>query len=153
MKRILFYIIILLAVTALPVHYQDVADLEPIRAVWVSAEEKTVILQADTGDRGRGETVEEALSQMKRESPGIVYLDTARILLISEGAEKHIPELQKVLKPSVRVCRWNGNGALSTAADFAQAHKTGVKLGEWTSAVKLPNLPEEIRQEKGEMPT
>ena len=153
MKRILLYIVILLGLTALPVHYQDVADLEPIRAVWVSAEEKTVILQADTGDQGRGETVGEALAQLKQESPGIVYLDTARILLISEGAEKHIPELQKVLKASVRVCRWNGNGTLSTAADYAQTHKTGVKLGKWVPAVKLPNLPEEIRQEKGKMPT
>ena len=67
MKRILLYIVILLGLTALPVHYQDVADLEPIRAVWVSAEETAILLQADTGDQGRGETVGEALAQLKQE--------------------------------------------------------------------------------------
>ena len=60
MKRILLYIVILLGLTALPVHYQDVADLEPIRAVWVSAEETAILLQADTGDQGRPVKTERA---------------------------------------------------------------------------------------------
>ena len=57
MKRIIVYCVILAVLCVLPVEKQDVADLEPVQAVWLSKEENIVILETDTQDKGNGSNV------------------------------------------------------------------------------------------------
>lgn len=139
--RKLIYILIVTALVLLPVRPTDVGELEPIQAVWLSIEDAAVTLETDTEDKGSGKTVQEALENMKRLSHGIVYLDTAQFLLVSEKALDKIPQIQPYLKGSVKLCLWEGEGSVADAAAYMQAHKTGVRLSRWQADVKLPNLP------------
>lgn len=141
MKRIIMYCVILAVLCVLPVERQDVADLEPIQAVWLSREEDTVMLETDTQDQGSGKTVSEALADMKQKSLGIIYLDTAQYLLVSENAREYIPDIAPYLKGSVRICLWDGAGEVADAARYMQSHKTGCKLKNWHLKTPLFSLP------------
>ena len=141
MKRVVLYILILTGIVLIPVRPSDVGELEPIQAVWLTVENETVTLQTDTQDKGSGATVSEALKNMKLLSEGIVFLDTAQFLLVSENAIDKIAEIEPYLKGSVKVCLWDGEGELCDAAKYMQAHRFGCRLSQWQIEVKLPNLP------------
>lgn len=141
MKRIIFYCIILIGVLAVPVERMDISHLEPIQAVYLYRDGENIVLETDTEDRGTGKTVQQALTDMKNKSSGIVYLDTAEFLLVSDSALEDIEQMKAVLKGSVRVCGWDGKGELTEAAEYMQAHKTGCRLDKWNPAVKLPKMP------------
>lgn len=136
------YVLIVIGLMLLPVRPTDVGELEPIQAVWLSEESGRVMLETDTQDKGTGQTVSEALEEMKRYSRGIVYLDTAQFLLVSENALDKIPDIRPYLKRTVKLCLWEGEGAVSDAAAYMQAHKSGIALSQWNADVKLPNLPQ-----------
>lgn len=140
MKRIIIYCIILVGILFLPTERMEIRDLEPIQAVWMYSEEGNVVLKTDTEDEGRGENVQKALEDMKTKSSGIVYLDTAQFLLVSESTQEYISEIRPYLKGKVRVSLWDG-GDLQNAAKYMQAHKFGVKLKQWSNAVKMPKIP------------
>lgn len=140
MKRIILYILILILLWYAPVKGQSIAELEPIQAIWIGKEEGQILMKTDTEDQGKGRNVSEALENMKKESTGIIYPDTAQYLLVSEEAENVVPEMKKYLKGKVKVCLWEG-GDLAKAAEYVQAHKIGLLLKAWQPGVKLPNLP------------
>lgn len=141
MKKFPLYLLIIAGLLLAPVGQMDIGVLEPIQAVWLSSAEGKLILETDTEDKGAGKTVTEALQDMKQRSQGIVYLDTAQFLLVSEDMVSEIPEIKEYLKGSVKVCLWTGEGEIADAARYMQAHKIGVRLSRWTPEVKLPNLP------------
>ena len=141
MKKFVLYLLIIVGILTIPVEKEDIGALEPIQAVWLSSDNTTVKLQTDTEDQGAGQTVAEALEDMKLHSHGIVYLDTAQFLLVSENAVDRIPELKQYLKDSVRICLWTGEGTVSDAAKYMQAHKNGIRLDRWNPGVSLPELP------------
>ena len=153
MKRILCYILILNALWFVPLDRIDIADLAPVRGVWLSVEEGNLTLETDTGARGTGTTVEEALQNLKKTSLGIVYLDTAEYVLLSESAIEHIGGLIPYIKQSAHLCLWDGEGEIETAIKYAHAHKLGTKIRHWKTDVKLPNLPPQKDEKKGGMPS
>ena len=140
MKRWILYVLILGALLFIPLDRVEIANLEPVQAVWMYEEDGKIILETDTEDKGSGTTVEEALADMMQNSPGIIYLDTAQYLLVTETTQQ-IPALEPYLRSAVRLCQWEGKGSLADAVKYADAHKIGEKLQNWNSDVKLPNLP------------
>lgn len=140
MKKTLLYLLVIAGLLIAPIEPMDIGVLEPIQAVWLSSADGNVVLETDTEDKGTGKTVTEALQDMKRRSQGIVYLDTAQFLLVSEDAVGRIPEITAYLKDSVKACLWTGEGSVADAARYMQAHKMGVRLSRWKETVKLPNL-------------
>ncbi len=141
MKRIILYCILLAVACAIPMNRMDISDLEPIQAVKMSLQQGNILLQTDTGDVGIGKSVKEALSNMKQASEGIVYLDTAQFLTVSEDAQDYIGHMKEFLKGKVKVCIWEQNGDLEGAAKYMKAHKFGVSLKEWKREMNLPILP------------
>ena len=140
MKRILIYCLLLIAVVLIPVERLDVGKLEPVQAVWVYRQNENIVLETDTEDKGKGETVVAALKDLEEHCLGIIYLDTAQFLLVSEDLQEQIPELGQHLKGSVRLCVWDGKGSVEDAAEYMAAHEIGCKLRKWEPSVKLPNL-------------
>lgn len=140
MIRIILYILILNALWFAPLNRVEIANLEPIQAVWMNKEDGQILLKTDTGSRGTGQTVADALANLKETSPSIVYLDTAEYLLVSENAEEEIAALAPYVKKSVRLCQWDGEGDVEWAVKYANAHKIGTKICHWKTADKLPNL-------------
>ncbi len=139
--RGMLYMIVIAALFFVPLQRVEIANLEPVQAVWLCLEEENVVLETDTEDRGSGGTVAEALEDMKRKSPGIVYLDTAQYLFVKEPAQEQISALCPYMKRSTKVCRWDGRGSISDAVKCADAHKIGLKLKNWVASSKLPELP------------
>ena len=153
MKRILIYILILNALWFAPLDRVDVADLEPVRGVFMYTENGKLALKTDTGAYGAGDGVEDALQNLKNASPGIVYLDTAEYVLLSENAIGFISQLTPHIKKSALLCLWDGEGEMEGAIKYAHAHKLGTKICHWKTGDKLPNLRPQKSTKKGGMPS
>ena len=140
MVRIILYCVILSALLFVPLQRIEIANLEQIQAVWLHQENGDVILETDTADIGIGATVEEALIDMKANSTGIVYLDTAQYVFVSAEMLQQIPMLKPFVKLSVRLCRWEGQGGIQTAKAYADARDLGLKLSKWQGSSNLPEI-------------
>ncbi len=149
MKRIILYCLILGVVLVIPVKKLDIGKLEPVQAVWAYKENGNIILETDTQDRGEGQSVEQALGDMKVRSPGIIYLDTAQYLLISEEMVERLPELGKHLKDRIEVCLWDGAGEIQDAARYMASHKNGKRLENLDDTDKLSKIEGIKENEKG----
>lgn len=147
MKRIIIYCILFACATIIPIDRIDISDLEPIQAVWMYEEDGVICMKTDTADVGKGESVEQALQDMKLKSEGIVYLDTAEYLLVSEKVQNQIMHIRPYLKSNVKIAEWIGDSSIADAAQYMKAHKTGVKLKKWKSNVKLPFIPKIMNSE------
>ncbi len=139
--RVSLYALILISLLFVPLQRIEIANLEPIEAVWMSLENDNIVLLTDTDDKGSGITVEKALSDMKEKSPGIVYLDTAQFLFVSDSALKEISAIGSFVKGKIRLCKWDGEGDIKDAVKYADSHNMGVKLSKWNDLGKLPELP------------
>lgn len=119
--RILYYILILGFMLFAPVKRLDVAKLEPVESVAVTTGKGKVTLQTDTGSIGVGMNAEEALISLKENAKGIIYLDTARFLLIGNNAEEAAAQLKPYLRRSVRLVEYGG-GDVKEETEYIDAH-------------------------------
>lgn len=140
MKRILLYIVILGAMLFTPVEASDVGKLLPVQVVAVYSEKGHYIMRTDTQDMGVGETVEQALENMKDTAPGIIYLDTAEFLLLEEQTLQAAEELRPMLRDSVRLCLVEGKIDPGETALFLSAHGQLPQLKTWKPGADLPVL-------------
>ena len=138
MKRLVLYTLILNGLTWAPVERADVGKLAPVELVMLDVKEQTVVLTTDTGDKGAGETVEEALLDMKGCSRSYVYLDTAAYLLITESGKEKLEEVDRYLKDRVRVCLAPGDTDLKAAAEYLRTHAGQPTLRQWKEGAKVP---------------
>ena len=125
MKFILYALIIALSLFA-PVTRLDIAKLSPVEAVAVYKEYGQVVLKTDEENEGRGENVHLALADLKKKASVIIYLDTARYLLVGEGAETEAAALQAYLKESVLVGNYAG-GDVKEEAKYLDVHTDSAK--------------------------
>lgn len=137
MKRILYVIIIGLSFLA-PLERADIAKLEPVEAVGLLKTDGQISIITDTGAQGTGRNAEEALHDLILNTAGIIYLDTAEYLLVSESAVGEIELIRDDLKGSVKLCRWDGNGELKDAVKYFSVHGDFPQLHEWDEQVELP---------------
>ena len=119
--RIVLYIVILLLTSFAPIDRLDIAKLEPVEAVAVYRNEDYIILETDTKAVGKGETVEEALENMKENTTAVIYLDTAEYLLVEPRCQDAVEALMPYLKPAVKVASYTG-GDIAEAAKYLDAH-------------------------------
>lgn len=142
MKRTLIYIVVLAAALMIPQEGTDVGKLLPVELVHLYYIEDQLAIETDTGDLGRGATVEVALQDLKDTTAGMVFLDTADYLLVSERALGEITEVRRFLKTSVRVCMAEPGIDLTAAAEFLAVHKPAATLkngGKPLQKLKLEN--------------
>ncbi len=132
----------------LPFQGSDVAQLMPVRALTIEREPGQIRLDGGVCS-GAGPSLEDALADMKNGAVGTVFLETAENVILAESAVSLLPELclWEVLRPAVRVTVAPGElPDASDAADYLEAHDTGVSLGQIHGAllrgeaVRLPQL-------------
>jgi len=121
MRKIL-YAAILIALFFAPVKQVDVGKLLPIRAVAVYTYEERVILETDSGNIGSGATAEMALTDLKKNTPAVVFLDTAEYLLVAPKAEQYGEEILGSFKPAVKVHICNAQGRVDQVAKYLDVH-------------------------------
>ena len=116
--RILLYIVILALLVFAPVKRLDIAQLQPVETVAVSVVDGKVMIQTDTEQQGMGETVAAAVQMLEATTPGVIYLDTARYLLITPSAEAYADQLRPYLHGNTKVCIWDGKSSVKEAAQY-----------------------------------
>ena len=132
--RVIIYIVILALMLLAPVERLDVAKLEPVQTVAIYMESDTVVLETDTESTGRGADVRQAYQDLEENTPGVIYLDTAEYLLVSEDAAAHVDALRQYLKPSVMVSLWDGEGSIKDAAKYLSVHYDLPELKDWKAS-------------------
>ncbi len=133
MRRLL-YAVILVALCFAPVERLDIAKLMPVDAVALYREAGYVVLETNTGARGRGETCNTALQALKKSVAKVVYLDTATTLLVSEEALLYVDGMRPLLKQGVNVYICKAEGQVEDMAKYMKVHGTPTKLREWKTS-------------------
>lgn len=130
MKKGVLYAAVIAAAMLVPVKRANVGQLLPVELVMLRTEGKLVVLETDTGNIGKGTTVESAYCELEQTAPGNIYLDTARYLMVSEAAQQYVIQISKYLKDNVRVCYAEQRIDLKDAAEYLRMHKPKRKLEE-----------------------
>lgn len=141
MKRILVWAL-LAAVLCFPDRGTDIGKLLPVELVAVRREEGVFRVETDTGQFGLGNTLEEAMADLRNAAPGVVFFDTADYLLLTR--ETLTAEgLSSFFRPGVRVLLAEDPVDPEEAAEYLRSRKVGVqlkKLGQTRQI--LPELSE-----------
>lgn len=119
----------------LPFQGTDVATLEPAEALYVSLEEQ-VLVETDGGWFGRGETVEQAIADLKESAPGQVFLQTVDYLLLQEGSEEVLPALYSHLRSGCSVCRIEEKPDVEKASAYLRTHRPGMTIQHYRAGKK-----------------
>jgi hypothetical protein len=143
MKRIIIYVLILIALLFVPVKDNDIGKLQPVEVVQVYRQGQQVTIRTDTGDLGVGNTAQLALQNLKDTTPGYIYLDTAEYLLMNMNAAQDVEQLRSVLKKNLQICVAESELDLQLAAKFLPAHGKLPCLKGWHMGDKLPELSAE----------
>lgn len=130
MRRVL-YVALIVPLFLVPLNRVNVADLLPIEAVAVYMDGEEVILETDTEHKGVGKTVDKALSDLKENTPAVVYLDTAEYLLVAPNAVEQVESLRPHLKSSVKVCVCQAAGKVKIAVEYLEVHGDLSRLKDW----------------------
>ena len=124
--RMLYYIIIVGLMLLAPVKRLDVAKLEPVEAVAVTVNDGCVMLETDTESIGVGRNAEEAVTSLRKNAKGIIYLDTARFLLVGDNAEEAAMQMKTHLRRSVHLAAYDG-GNVKEQTEYMEAHNFRTK--------------------------
>ena len=109
----------------------DVADLEPVQTVYLAMEGELVTVQTDTGAKGVGYDLKEALRDLQDTTSGFIFLETADYLLVVLQQECMIPQMEQILRPSCRVCLVTGQPDLEKATVFLKIHSPQVVMKDY----------------------
>lgn len=129
--RVVLYIIILSTLFFVPLNRVNIGQLEPVSALAVYVDEANVVMEIDGGEKGIGKSVEEALRDLKENTIGIVYLDTAEYLLIDEAAIKYEDAVLMLMRPNVQTFICDARGCVGECAEYISAHGKLPIISEW----------------------
>lgn len=129
--RMVMYIVILGLLFLAPLKRLDVAKLEPVQTIAVRTVDGAIELETDTGNKGRGSTIETAVADLEKKTPGVIYLDTAQYLLLTQQTVVHVNALRSYLRPGIRVSLWDGAGSVQSAAQYLDVCSDLPKLKDW----------------------
>ena len=120
---------------------RDVGTLRPVQVVVLQAEGGKLQLQTDTGAFGRGADLAKALEDLDKTADAWVDLDTAEYLLLGEGTEVWLPQLEEHLRPSCCLCFVAGQVDVTKVGPFLRRHPPQSTLADYLAGEKsLPRL-------------
>ena len=140
MKRCVLYAAVLILCFFVPVKGTDVARLRPVETVMLYSQNGEIVIRTDTNDFGIGKDSLVAFENIKATTPGIIYLDTADYLLISEDVMDEVEPLRKYLKKDVRLFQFTGEVDPAEASRYLSIHGNGPKLKSWHIGQSLPKV-------------
>ena len=136
MKKWLIPIAALAAVAVfsrLPHPARDIADLKPVRAVYIHMEGRNFHVQTDTGDSGSGPDLAHACQDLRSKADGEIFLDTAEFLILDPKVP--ITEVfDSLLRPDCRVTFTDGLPDLEKAAAYLSQHPPKLTLARLRAA-------------------
>ena len=136
MKKWLLLMATLAAVAVfsrLPHPARDIADLKPVRAVYIHMEGRTLHIETDTGDSGAGADLTEACADLRAKEDGEIFLDTAEFLILAP----EVPitgEIFALLRPDCRVTFTDAPPDLEKATAYLSQHPPKLTLARLRAA-------------------
>lgn len=140
MRRWVIMLAALLVVSLLPSQGTELSRLRPAAVLMLRADGKQIALETDMGDTGTGETLEDALRDLRDSSPGEVLLDTVENLILTENSRYLLTNLRSLLRPNVRVCTMDRELDAEAAWRYLRVHIPINKLHDVTEESKLQTL-------------
>lgn len=140
MRRWILALAILAIWPWLPSRGTELGQLHPVSLLVVHSLDREVVLSADTGATGTGETFAAALHNMEQTTPGKVFLDTTGQIVLVGDCTFLLPELSERLRSNVLVCRMEHEPEAAEASQFLQMHPPGVTLAQWNAGEQPPML-------------
>lgn len=140
MKRTWIYALLLAAALAVPAEQVKLGQMKPVETVYLHMEDGQVTIETDTKDRGIGKSADDALANLKETTAGIIYLDTARYLLVEKGAEGMIGEMSNHLKEDTMLCYVEGEPDLEMIGSYLNTNRPRVSVEEWREGIELEML-------------
>ncbi len=142
LKKILLYMVIITGLTIIPVVKTDVGKLHPVELVYLYEEENAYCIQTDTGVLGMGHTIQEAVEDLKETAMGVIYLDTAKYLVVTEETQMEIEQMLPYMKGDEYLCKAKGNIDVEEAARYLDVHQPKAQLKTWNRRGILQTLEE-----------
>ena len=136
MKKWLIPAAVLAAVaifSRLPHPARDIADLKPVRVVYIHMEGRTLHIETDTGDSGAGADLTVACADLSAKADGEIFLDTAEFLIL----DPEVPitgEIFTLLRPDCRVTFTDAAPDLEKAAAYLAQHPPILTLARLRAA-------------------
>ena len=130
MKKWLYAAVVFAALcllTRLPHPAKDIADLEPVRVVYLFRQGATLRIETDTGAWGSGEDLAQALEAMRSGADGEIFLETAEFLLLSPQVPV-TEDFYTLLRPGCGVVYTDQKPDLTAAARYLTVHPPKTKL-------------------------
>lgn len=119
----------------------EVGRLEPVQLLYLYREGDRLILAGDTGSRGEGATLAEAVKDLKQTAPGTLFLETADFLVVTGDTETLLPEMGIWLRPSAEAVVTEDPLDPGMAAEYLSAHPPEMTLHQIrTAGGTLPKL-------------
>ncbi len=109
----------------------DVSALEPVELMYVTTQNGIYYLSTDTGQQGRGNTVANAIANLKAVSGKKIFLNTAEHLLVSPSALEAVDRISAYLRPDCSLTVAQGIPDPRQAAPFLDAHKPEFTLNDY----------------------
>ncbi len=134
MKRWSLLLIFTIAAGILPrIHRAgtDVAALEPVELMYLTSQNGIYYLYTDTGQQGRGNTLANAVSDLKAVSGKKLFLNTAEHLLVSPSALEAVDRISTYLRPDCSLTLAEGEPDTEQAAPFLDTHKPEFTLNDY----------------------
>ena len=138
--RWIVYLALIAGTMLAPVERADVAKLQPVELISLQRRGEGLLIRTDTGDAGTGKSLTMAIMDLKKTTPGIVYLDTAQYLLVYPGCEPEAEQMKAHLKDRVRICAVTQEMELTGAAEFLNIHPPTGCLGDWNAGEETDEL-------------
>lgn len=143
LKKILLYIVVIAAVALAPNTKTDIGKLHPVELVYLYEENGDYCIQTDTGVLGVGKSIVDAINDLKETATGIIYLDTARYLLVTDDTEDEIAQMRGYMKGNEYICKAEGKIDVEQAAVYLDVHLPAMKLKLWNETLSLDTLVED----------
>lgn len=140
MRRWMIMLAALLVVSLLPSQGTELSRLRPAAVLMLRVDGKQITLETDMGDLGTGETLEDALRDLRDSAPGEVLLDTVENLILTESSRYLLPNLRRLLRPNVRVCTAEGKLDTEAVWQYLRVHQPNNKLRDVTDETRLQAL-------------
>lgn len=125
MKHGVIYALLTLAVIltgSLPFRGHDVAKLRPVETILAGYDEGRVMLTADTGDSGSGDTWQRAMADMEKGATGVIFQGTVTYILLEDEALLPVVLHNDGLNPNCMVCLTEGEVDPAEAGAYLDAH-------------------------------
>lgn len=147
MKQMAFWLVFAAAICALglwPSKAHDAAELLPAQILVVDASQGEVTVSAESGVTGVGARFEDALLDMERHAPGVLFLDTAEYVVLTRRAWYLLPQIapSQSLRPSARLVQADVAVEPSEALSFLQAHTPELTLADTYAALLCGQTPQ-----------